>query len=40
MDSLHPNYSGIRKVYKFIFERIFFVLAFMGMFIIMFSVAN
>ena len=40
MERVHPNYSGIRKVYKFIFERIFFVLAFMGMFLIMFSVAN
>ena len=40
MQRVHPNYFSLRKAYKFLFERIFFVLAFMAMFLIMFSIAN
>ena len=40
MERVHPSYFKIKTVYKFIFERIFFVLTFMSMFVIMFGIAN
>jgi hypothetical protein len=38
--AVHPNYPSIRKAYKFTFERILFIVTFLNMFIILFSLAN
>ena len=39
MEEVHKSYFKIRKVYKVIFERVFFLLCFMNMFLVVFGVA-
>lgn len=40
MSTIHPNYRLIKKIYKFFFERVFFLLTFMNTFLVIFSIAN
>jgi hypothetical protein len=39
MEEVHKSYSNVVKVYNFIFERIFFLICFMNMFLVIFAVA-
>jgi hypothetical protein len=37
MEDVHPNYKNVKKAYKIIFERIFFVAGFWCMFLVLFA---